>query len=85
MPAPQMEALQTSISNFQLAESQPAEFAGLATHLADNIQRTMGRLEAEGRSVEVFGPDWCRQNPALAGRLHADVIVGHLRAAEQRP
>jgi len=49
--------------------------ATLAEHLRTNIQTKLEVLESAGRNVEILSPDWCRENPALAGQMHADVIV----------
>lgn len=75
MSLPQMEALRASNPDLELAYNQPEEFAPLVDHLAANIAAKTAKLEAEGHSVEVLGPDWSRENPAEAGRLHAKAII----------
>jgi len=47
----------------------------LAEHLRLNIVRKVNDLISQGRTVEFYDPDWCRENPEEAGRLHADVII----------
>ena len=76
MSAPQLEALQSSTQIPELAAIHPESLAPLATYLADNIRAKAERLEGEGRAIGILDPEWCRENPAEAGRLHADVIVG---------
>lgn len=47
----------------------------LAQHLQRNIQARIEGLEQQGHTVDIMGPHWCRENPDVAGQLHADVIV----------
>lgn len=47
----------------------------LAQHLQRNIQSRIEKLEQEGHTIDIMGPHWCRENPDVAGQLHADIIV----------
>lgn len=53
----------------------PQPLEDLSVHLTGNIHRKLAELDAEGVEVEVFDPEWARANSALAGEMHADVIV----------
>ena len=56
--------------------AQGQEFLSpLAEHLQSNIFRKVSDLLSQGLTVEFYDPDWCRENPKEAGRLHADVII----------
>lgn len=73
---PKMETLLRHTQNPELAEIQPEALAPLALHLTEKIRTKTDRLEGEGKTVGVLDPDWCRENPIEAGRLHAEVIMG---------
>ncbi|HSX32780.1 MAG TPA: hypothetical protein VLF91_00365 [Candidatus Saccharimonadales bacterium] len=76
MSVSQYEALQHSTGRPELASVHPESLAPLADYLVDNIRAKTAALGAEGRTIGILDPDWCRTNPAEAGKLHADVIIG---------
>ncbi|MBC7565037.1 hypothetical protein H7100_02280 [Candidatus Saccharibacteria bacterium] len=55
--------------------SMPETLDELTIHLADNINRKLQEFDKNGTNIEVFGPEWARENSALAGQMHADIIV----------
>lgn len=76
MSVEQLEVLRLSNPNLRLAENQPERLTPLMTYLAEKIREKTADLEAQGKTIEVMDPEWCRQNPAEAGRMHAEVIIG---------
>ena len=40
----------------------PSDYNKLAKHLAGNIHQKLEQLSKTGAEVEVFGPDWSREN-----------------------
>lgn len=71
----ELGGLREETINARLAPSVPERLGGLAAHLAANIARKVAKLESAGNSVEVFGPDWARENSTKAGEMHAEIIV----------
>ncbi len=63
-------------SGFDLAEAQNKKLQPLLNHVAKSIGSKLAALEVDGKSINVYGPDWCYENPEIAGQMHADVIVG---------
>ena len=72
-------------ATFGLAEAQPERMQPLLDHVADSIAQKAALLEQSGQSFEVFGPEWCYDNPDEAGKLHADVIIGAYGATYALP
>ncbi|HEY1064060.1 MAG TPA: hypothetical protein VGE30_02050, partial [Candidatus Saccharimonadales bacterium] len=69
-----LESIQES--GFRLTEAQSERLQPLLDYIAISINTKMAALEAEGKTVKVYGPEWCYDNPDRAGQMHADVIVG---------
>lgn len=65
-----------SPDRLQLAYNQDPGLAPLLTHLEDKVRAKTAAAEAEGSSLEILGPDWCRANPEAAGQIHANLILG---------
>lgn len=72
---PQQERYLGNQADPMLAPHQPESLQELATYLSGNIREKSWRLEQQGKQVDIYGPDWCRENADLAGQLHADMIV----------
>jgi hypothetical protein len=62
-------------ANLQLAYNQPPDLQPLLDHLVSKVGTKTEALERAGKHLEVYGPDWCRANPELAGQMHADLIL----------
>lgn len=63
-------------STIDLAENQNVRLRPLLNHIAESINVRLSKLSDEGKQVNIYGPEWCFENPEQAGRMHADVIVG---------
>jgi hypothetical protein len=63
------------LSGVTLAAPHPPELQPLLDHIAANIDRHVSALAAEHKTLEVYGPDWCRDESVTAGAWHAEVIV----------
>lgn len=72
----QFEAFTPPSATVGLDDRQPESLRPLLEHVVANIRRKAEVIEAGGGRIEVLDPEWCRANPAEAGQMHADVIVG---------
>jgi len=62
-------------SEVVLAGQQSEPLQNLGDYLRTNVDRKLNGLVDNGHSVGILNADWCRDHPAEAGRLHADIIV----------
>lgn len=66
-----------------LRGDQPVELSGyqpdftgeLLTHLVKNVKAKLDHAAHHGDAIEVLDPEWCREHPEAAGRMHADIIL----------
>jgi hypothetical protein len=65
-----------SAHDIVLAHNQPPHLQPLLDHLVDRVRTKTAAAEAAGNHIEVLGPDFCREYPAVAGQWHADLITG---------
>lgn len=59
----------------ELAQTHSEDLSDLLFHLLENHQRRLSKIDSIGQNIRVLDPDWCRENPAEAGQMHANVIV----------
>src|SRR5258708_2008769 len=64
-----------NLNRLELAHSAPERLQPLLDHMVSKIGGTLQKMKDEGSEFKVCGPDWCRENPELAGESHANVIV----------
>jgi hypothetical protein len=64
-----------NLKNLELAERAPERLQPLLNYLTSKMADTLTKLEGKGSKISVYGPDWCRANPEIAGKAHAEVIV----------
>lgn len=58
-----------------VTSGMPENLNELAIHLAQNINRKLTEFDEGNADIEVFGPDWARENSELAGHMHAELII----------
>src|SRR5258708_4012178 len=64
-----------NLNRLELAHSAPERLQPLLDHMVSKIGGTLQKMKDKGSEFKVCGPDWCRENPELAGESHANVIV----------
>lgn len=64
-----------NLGKLELPPLLPTRLNSLNRHLQDRVKKTMDKIQERGQDIQVFGPDWCRENAHEAGRSHAEVIV----------
>ena len=69
------ELIHTEIGAVSEVAPGQESLAPLATYLITKIQNKLTELESRKHSVNIYDPDWCRENSVIAGELHAGVIV----------
>jgi len=64
-----------NLRNLELAPSIPERLRPLLDHLTYKVDKKISEIEKKGASFQIYGPDWCRENPQVAGTAHAEVII----------
>lgn len=63
------------LGSIEVATSVPKRLQPLLDHLSGKVVKALEKIRERGTLVQICGPDWCRENPEIAGSAHASVIV----------
>lgn len=70
-----IQGMVENIGSLEIVPSLPIRLQTLSTHLQKRVERSLQKLSETGNRYEICGPDWSRENPEIAGKAHAEVIV----------